>query len=79
MWLSCPFPVGDLEGVPTPPSWEVAGEASGILVLGSGSSGTWKGVCSPHHACSSQVIRYMVNVQTWVLRTFLIEETYHSG
>lgn len=73
MWLSCPFPVGDLEGVSIPPSWEVAGEASGILVLSSGSPGP------PHHACRSQVIRDTVTVQTWVFRPFLIEEMYLSG
>lgn len=42
VWPSCLFPMGELEGVATLPSWEVAGEASRRLALGSSS---WEDVC----------------------------------
>lgn len=45
VWLSCLFPTGELEGVATPASWEVAGEASRMSALGPGSSSTCEGVC----------------------------------
>lgn len=54
-------------------------EASRELALGSGSSSPWKGVYAPpHHACGLQVMVYTVDIQTWVLGTFLIEDKHLS-